>query len=89
MSYYTNYLFNLFTGLFDFFDRIFIQTGYIVWVGSAFLMFITYRFLVVPVFGSFNISNLSDTAKQYQKKQAIADARLRSQLRKNNISKRS
>ena len=63
------YLIDLFTGLFEFFDRIFIDTGYIVWVGSAFLMVITYRFLVLPIFGSFSISNLSDSAKRYRKVQ--------------------
>lgn len=69
MHYALQYVKDLFSGLFIFFDRIFIDTGYIVWVGSAFLMVITYRFLVLPVFGSFNISNLSDSAKRYQKVQ--------------------
>lgn len=77
MNFAIDYLIQLFTGLFDFFDRIFIQTGYIVWVGSAFLMYLSYRFLVKPIFGDGLAATASflgsDSVKNFRKQNKNGD----------------
>lgn len=60
----------VFSAVVTFFDRIFMDTGYYIWAGSAFLMFLGYRFLIRPIFGSGGLGSIgSDNNKAFSKQQ--------------------
>lgn len=60
----------VFSACVTFFDRIFMDTGFYIWAGSAFLMFLGYRFIIKPVFGSGGLGSIgSDSNKNFRRNQ--------------------
>lgn len=63
----------IFRNVMTWFDQIMIDNGWIVWLGTVFLMITGYRFIIRPLFGVFSLGDItvgkSDSNSTFSKKQ--------------------
>ncbi len=68
LEYMKTFFITIFYNIMQWFDTMMIDTGHIVWIGTAFLMVASYRFIIRPMFGVFTLSMIgSDSNKNFQK----------------------
>ncbi len=62
---------SIFINVLQWFDTMMMDTGWIVWIGTVFLMIVGYRFIIRPLFGVFSLSMIgsgsSDSNKNFQR----------------------
>lgn len=62
---------SIFLNVLEWFDTMMMDTGWIVWIGTVFLMIVGYRFIIRPLFGVFSLPDIgtgkSDSNKNYSK----------------------
>ena len=57
----------IFRNVMIWFDTIIIDSGWIVWLGTVFLMITGCRFIIRPLFGVFSFEGASDSIKNFQR----------------------
>lgn len=72
LEYMKSFFITIFYNVMQWFDTMMIDTGHIVWIGTAFLMIASYRFIIRPLFGVLFLGDIvtgkSDSNKNFSKR---------------------